>query len=302
MEETFSERMEDEGFEEETFPMRIGVDEWCFHNSMMIGRMDIEGVVERAGAVGAQGLGFDYFMMSREMRKQPERIEEKLKQYNLELVFGFGIPFALPEVVFQVMERKKNEMFELAHRFGARILRVCGGLIIPNMFHKPFHVVMNREKEIEEVAARLKIFTRDAELEGLIVALENHADYTIDEMLEIIHRIESENFKITLDTGNPVYLREDPIETVEKLAHYTVYTHVKDLKHVGPMLLGVPLGQGEVDIKGIVRVLENHCYDGLYSIECNLPLWQVDQEEQALDESIEFLRIIEGRVEACAAG
>lgn len=283
----------EEKCEEEKLPIRIGVDEWCFHNSMMIGRMNIADVIRFAGKLGAQGVGFDYFMMSREMRKQPDRIRELLDRWKLDLVFGFGVPFALPEIVFQVLEKKKDEMFELAHKFGSKIIRVCGGLIIPNMFHKPFHVVVYREKEIEEVSRRLKVFVRDAELEGLVVALENHADYTVDEMLEIIHRVESENLKVTLDTGNPVFLKEDPIETAERLAHYTIYTHIKDLKNVGPMLLSVPLGQGEVDVKGAVRTLKNHCYDGLYSIECNLPLWQVDQEEQALRESVDYLRGLE---------
>jgi len=82
-----------------------------------------------------------------------------------------------------------------------------------------------------------------------------------------------------LDTGNAVYLGEDPVETAKKLAPYTVYTHIKDMKHSGPMLLSVPLGQGEVDIPAIVTALKNNYYVGLYSIECNLPLWQVDQEE-----------------------
>ncbi len=276
-------------YEEEKLPMRLGVDEWCFHNSMMVGRITLEDVVAQAGELGAEGVGFDYFMMSRETRKSPERLKELLEKYKIELVFGFGVPFALPDMVFQVLESRKNEMFELAHEFGARILRVCGGVIIPNMVHKPFHLVVNRSREVDDVAKRLKQFTYDASLEGLTVALENHSDYTVAEMLRIIHYIDSDKFKITLDTANALYLDEDPLETAEKLAPYTIYTHIKDMKRVGPMLLGVPLGQGEVDIPAIVSTLKNNYYVGLYSIECNLPLWQVDQEEQALRDSMDYL-------------
>ena len=280
----------EEEYEEEKLPMRIGVDEWCFHNSMMVGRMTLEDVVSLAAEMGAEGVGFDYFMMSREARKSPARMRQLIERNGLELVFGFGVPFALPDVVFQVLETRKNEMFELAHEFGAKVLRVCGGLIVPNAVQKPFHLTVNRRREIEDVARRLKQFTYDASLEGLTVALENHSDYTIEEMLKIIHYIESEKFRITLDTGNAVYLGEDPVETAERLAPYTVYTHIKDMKRSGPMLLSVPLGQGEVNIPEIVRALKNNYYVGLYSIECNLPLWQVDQEEQALRDSIKFMR------------
>ncbi|MFA6449517.1 MAG: sugar phosphate isomerase/epimerase family protein [bacterium] len=279
-----------EEYEEEKLPMHIGVDEWCFHNSMMVGRMTLEGMVTLAAEMGAEGVGFDYFMMSREARKSPERLRDIIAKSGLELVFGFGIPFALPDVVFQALEIRKNEMFELAHEFGAKILRVCGGLIVPNMVHKPFHLTINRNREIDDVARRLKQFTYDASLEGLTVALENHSDYTIEEMLRIIHYIDSDKFRITLDTGNAVYLDEDPVETAKMLAPYTVYTHIKDMKRSGPMLMSVPLGQGEVDIPEIVNALKNNYYTGLYSIECNLPLWQVDQEEAALRESIKFLQ------------
>ncbi len=281
--------VERQEYEEEKLPMRLGVDEWCFHNSMMVGRMTLEDVVVQAGEMGAEGVGFDYFMMSRETRKAPERLKELLDKYKIELAFGFGVPFALPDMIFQVLESRKNEMFELAHEFGARVLRVCGGVIIPNMIHKPFHLVVNRGREVDDVAKRLKQFTYDASLEGLTVALENHSDYTVAEMLRIIHYIDSDKFKITLDTANALYLDEDPVETAEKLAPYTVYTHIKDMKHVGPMLLGVPLGQGKIDIPTIVRILQDNYYVGLYSIECNLPLWQVDQEEQALRDSIDYL-------------
>ena len=45
--------------------MKIGVDEWCFHNSMMLRRMNLEDMIRTAGELGAQGIGFDYFMMTK---------------------------------------------------------------------------------------------------------------------------------------------------------------------------------------------------------------------------------------------
>ncbi|HOC92597.1 MAG TPA: sugar phosphate isomerase/epimerase family protein [bacterium] len=274
--------------------MKIGLDEWCFHNSMLLGKMTLMDVVDKAAELKLDGVGFDYFMMKREMRKNPEEIRDKLRESGLELVFGFGLPFSLPEVIFQAMEKMKNEMFDLAHEFGADIVRVYGGLIIPNMFHKPFHLVTDREAEIKEVSRRLKLFTRDASLEGLTVALENHSDYTMREMLQIVHAVDSESFMVTLDTGNALFLGEDPVLTAERLAPYAAYTHIKDLKHTGPMLLGSPLGQGEIDIPKIVEILRDRMYDGLFSIECNLPPWQVEREESAVCESVAFLRGLEG--------
>lgn len=271
-------------------PVRIGVDEWCFHNSMTINRMSMEDVIATVGGMDVEGICFDYFMLSREARKNPSGIVELVKEHELDVVLGFGLPFALPDLLHQLLEGRKDEMFDLAHDLGCRTIRVCGGVIIPNMFHKPLHMVVNREKELKSVAQNLRVFTEDAALEGFTVSLENHTEYTLSEMLEILDRADHDKLRVTLDTGNPVYLKEDPVETARKLAFFTDHTHIKDMAHNGPMLLSVPLGEGEVDIPAIVEILRDHSYDGLYAIEVNLPLWKVDREEDSLRDSIEYMK------------
>lgn len=281
--------------------MKIAVDEWCYHNAMMIGRMNIVDLITRCGELGVDGVGFDYFMLPSEHKKDPEQIQELLESNNLELVFGFSMPFALPEFTFKLMENKKDEMFDLAHDFNCKVVRVIGGIVLPNPVHKPFHMTVSRRQEIKTVAKNLKSFVEDASLEGLTVALENHTDYKTDEMLEILDLVDNESLKITLDTGNAMFVKEDPVETVEMLAPFAAYTHIKDMKHTGPLLMSVPLGQGEVDIPAMVRALKESGYQGLYSIEVDLPLWKVDEEDTSLQESIEFLINLDKTTEREAA-
>jgi len=281
---------DDEDLVEPPPPVRVGVDEWCFHNSMMAGRMGLEDVIRAAADMGAEGIGFDYFMLSKQMRKDPAPLKELIEETGLDVVFGFGVPFALPNLVHQVLENRKDEMFDLAHEFGSTVIRVCGGVIIPNMFHKSFHVVINKDREIREVAKRLREFTEDASLEGLKVAMENHSDYSVGEMIQILDRVDHDHFRITLDTGNAVYLGEDPVETARRLAPFTSYTHIKDAAHEGPFIFSVPLGEGEVDLPAIVELLRDYSYDGLYAIEVDLPLWKVEKEEESLRRSIDYLR------------
>lgn len=275
-------------------PMRIGVDEWCFHNSMMVGRIKLMDMLEKVASYGVQGIGFDYLMMSKELKADPGPVKDILQQSGMELVFGFGVPFALPDIVHQFMDIKKDEMFDLAHEFGCGVLRVTGGVLIPNMFHKSFHISLNKERELKDVARRLKEFSEDAALEGLTVALENHCDYSASEMLELIDRVNHDNFKVTLDTGNAVFMGEDPVDTTRKLAPYVAYTHIKDVAYNGPFMFGSPLGEGVVDLPAVVEILRDYNYDGLFSIEVDLPLWKVDKEEESLYSSIQHLRSIEG--------
>jgi len=281
--------------------MRIAVDEWCYHNSMMIGRMNIEDLIARCGELGVDGVGFDYFMLPSEHKKDSEQIQNLLQSNNLELVFGFSMPFALPEFTFKLMENKKDEMFDLAHDFGCKVVRVIGGVVLPNPVHKPFHVSVSRRQEIKTVAKNLKSFVDDAALEGLTVALENHTDYKTDELLEILDLVDSEAMKVTLDTGNAMFLKEDPVETVEKLSPFAAYTHIKDMKRFGPLVMSVPLGQGEVDIASIISILKDTEYSGLYSIEVDLPLWKVDEEDSALQQSIEYLLNLDKSTDRAAA-
>ena len=269
--------------------MKIGIDEWCYHNSMLTGRMDIEDLINRCGELGVSGVGFDYFMLAKKHRKEPEIIKGLLESNGLELVFGFSFPFALPDAAFRLVEDRRDEMFDLAHEFNAKILRVVGGVILPNPVHKPFHLSASVDDEVGRVARRLRDFCEDAKLEGLTVALENHTEYTADQMLRIVDEVAMDNFKITLDTGNCMYIGEDPIETVEKLAPHAAHTHIKDMKQTGPFMMSVPLGRGDVGIATAVEVLRGSGYSGLYNIEVDLPVWEAGKEDRYLQESIEFL-------------
>ncbi|MEW5945443.1 MAG: sugar phosphate isomerase/epimerase [bacterium] len=270
--------------------LKIGLDEWSFHNSMMARKMTLEDFFVKAGELGVQGVGFDYFMLPRSLRKDTARLKELLEANSLEPVFGFGVPFALPGAALQLLESRKGEMFEIAHHVGAKVIRVAGGVVVPIMVAKPVHLTLNREKEIERVSRRLKRFVEDAEMEDLTVAIENHSDYTTAEMVEIMERVGSEKLKVTLDTGNAMYLGEDPVETARTLAPHAAYTHIKDMKKQGLFVLSTGLGEGEIDVPAVVNALKESGYGGLYSIEVDLPLWRVGDEVETVAGSVEYLR------------
>ena len=68
-----------------------------------------------------------------------------------------------------------------------------------------------------------------AKKHGVKLALENHKDWRIDEMLSILKRISSEHVGVNLDTGNNLALLEDPHAGVDALAPHTITTHLKDM-------------------------------------------------------------------------
>lgn len=65
---------------------------------------------------------------------------------------------------------------------------------------------------------------RDA---GLTVAIENHQDLTSEELVALAEEA-GDNVGITLDTGNPFAVGEDPIGFVDRAAHRIRHLHLKD--------------------------------------------------------------------------
>ncbi len=91
------------------------------------------------------------------------------------------------------------------------------------------------------------------------LAIENHKDWRIDEMLAMLNRISSQWVGVTVDTGNSIALLEDPMAVVEAYAPYALATHIKDMGVEeypdGFLLSEVPLGEGFLDLPRIVQTL-----------------------------------------------
>jgi sugar phosphate isomerase/epimerase len=94
---------------------------------------------------------------------------------------------------------------------------------------------------------------------GVHLAVENHKDWRADELVAILKKFSSAHVGACVDTGNSIALLEDPYEVVEALAPWAVTTHLKDMAvqeyDRGFLLAEVPLGEGFLDLRRIVRTL-----------------------------------------------
>lgn len=96
----------------------------------------------------------------------------------------------------------------------------------------------------------------------MTLAVENHKDWMIAELLDIMTRLSSAHVGVCLDTGNSISLLEDPASVIEAYAPFTVTTHFKDMDvrpyEDGFLLSEVPLGKGFIDLQRIIDVCEEH--------------------------------------------
>jgi len=63
---------------------------------------------------------------------------------------------------------------------------------------------------------------------GIRLALETHADLTVDELLALLDRLDPAVAGVTLDTGNLLMRLDEPLAAAERLAPWVVATHIKD--------------------------------------------------------------------------
>jgi sugar phosphate isomerase/epimerase len=92
------------------------------------------------------------------------------------------------------------------------------------------------------------------------LGLENHKGWRSAEQAAWLKRLGSEWVGVHFDFGNNVSLCEDPNDTLKNLLPYIFASHIKDMAvqpyEDGFLLSEVPLGEGFLDIKGMVATLQ----------------------------------------------
>jgi sugar phosphate isomerase/epimerase len=141
---------------------------------------------------------------------------------------------------------------------------------------------------------------KTAEQYGIRMAVENHIDFTSDEILQLLGDVDSEYFGLNFDTGNFLRLLDDPIKGMEKLAPYVLATHVKDLmpdKNARPtdwhFFAGVPVGKGLINNQALAQLLHKADFKGFLAVEIDHPHtdW-TEREDEAVALSIKELKKI----------
>jgi inosose dehydratase len=138
--------------------------------------------------------------------------------------------------------------------------------------------------------------------------LHAHVGTMIETGPEVQRVLEASSIPLCLDTGHLLIGGTDPAELTRQAADRIAHTHLKDvddrvaarvrageLTYTDGVRAGMyrPLGQGDIDIAGIVGCLEGHAYDGWYTLEQDTILTAEpvgDGPEVAARASVEYLR------------
>lgn len=279
--------------------MKLAIDSYCYHRyfgewyaALQTDpgrRMTVWDFLDRAAAHGVAGVSLEACFLGSLDDAFVARLRRTLDDRGLEPVWAWGHPNGLGSGADPHAAADLIVHLDIARRVGAKVMRVCAG----GRRTRP-------ASWAEHKTALLPIFrelVRDAEEQGVVMAVENHIDLLADEMLDLIDTVDSPWLRVCLDTANNLRMLEDPLEVAAKLAPVAAATHLKDVtaQRGNPREFAfwpsVPLGTGLIDVPAILQLLRQAGYQGLLALEIDYldPRYDGD-EERAIGASLDYLR------------
>jgi sugar phosphate isomerase/epimerase len=119
------------------------------------------------------------------------------------------------------------------------------------------------DARLKAIAERLREVLPLAHDMGLSLALENHQDATSEDFFRL-HEMSGSHpaFGVTLDTGNPLSVGEEPVEAARRLAPLIRHVHLKDYTiHFAPegyRLVRCAAGRGVIDFPAILDIVRGN--------------------------------------------
>ncbi len=178
------------------------------------------------------------------------QFREKLEAYHMRAIFDIPLP--------------RDENAVAAFDAAVKAAKEAGV--------RSLHAAMTqrRYEEFDSLAAFRQSFERNQRIISLAepvlrkyrmpLGIENHKGWRAAEQAAWLKRVGSEWVGVHFDFGNNISLCEEPTETLRILQPYAISCHIKDMAvepyEDGFLLSEVPLGEGFLDIKGMVASLQ----------------------------------------------
>ena len=238
----------------------LGIDTFSYHIRLRADREfgDPLNYLEHCHQIGAGGAHMEIGIRDEQYVR---KLRSNAETYEMFIEGSEGLP----------RNRSDVERFEKV----VRTIKGAGAKVIRIFFGGRRYEQFDRAEQYKAFAERswksLQLAEPVAAKHGIRLAIENHKDWRIPDMLSILQRISSEYVGVCVDTGNSFALLEDSMDVVEAYAPWCFATHLKDMAAAeyedGFLLADVPLGEGLLDLPKIVRILRKAKPETQFSLE-----------------------------------
>ena len=148
------------------------------------------------------------------------------------------------------------DLMERAAKLGSKIIGCNFGILL-----RPDKITTLDawKTHMQKCEARLRELIPHAKRLGLVIGVEDHLDFTLEDLHSLITKIDSPQVGVFFDVGNWLGTLDDPVEAAEVLGPLIVATHYKDFAveetPSGFQLTMVPFGSGSLDLTGVTAAL-----------------------------------------------
>jgi sugar phosphate isomerase/epimerase len=211
-----------------------------------------------------KGLGAAHTTLPRDLNPAGvKKLRDQVNRYDMRLTVGLRTPRTdadLPQ--YEAAVKAASEM-------DGRVVCV----------HDPFsgrrYEQFRNAAEFHEFDAACKTAVRRAEpvlrKYRMPLAIENHKGWRSQELADWVKSTGSEYVGVCMDMVNNVSLIETPMQTIETLAPYTIFVSFKDIGvdfyDQGLLLSEVALGDGHMDLPGVVAMMQKRNPKMLFQLE-----------------------------------
>lgn len=247
-------------FAQEKLPAKLktSLNAFSFNSPLSEGKMNIDDLLQFCAANDFEAVDITayYFPGYPEVPNDDYLYAVKRKAYSLGLeISGTGVrnDFTNPD------PEKRKESVQLvknwiiaAEKMGIPVIRVFTG--------NSDTTGHSREEVLDYLVADMKECTEFGKQHGVIVGVQNHDDFvkTADETIEIIKRVNSDWFKMILDTGS--YRSGDPYIQIEQSIPFAINWQIKEKIFVN----GV---EEDTDLTKLFEIIKKSGYRGYIPIE-----------------------------------
>jgi inosose dehydratase len=258
------------------------------------------------------GLGATEFGPDGFLPMQPELKASILKEHRMIAVGGF-VPVVLHRAEHDPVPAVKKEL-ESYKAAGAKVLVLAANSGIdgydaklPVLTDNEWQILFNNLNRLQQVAAEV----------GVKAVLHPHVGTMIETQDHVMRVVAGSTIPFCLDTGHMIIGGTDPVAFAQNHSERVAHSHLKDvdlswakkvqnneLSYYDAVVQGMyrPLGQGDVDIRSIVRSLIKSGYTGWFVLEQDNVITAepgVNQGPVAdAKTSVEFLRAVIAELEA----
>ncbi|WP_248929958.1 sugar phosphate isomerase/epimerase family protein [Paenibacillus hamazuiensis] len=262
--------------------MKLGVSTYSLSRLIKSGEMSVLDVIQWIADNGGEHaeivpIGFDLEgdgELAKAIRRKAADLGIELSNYAIGANFITSDPDALEQEITRVMRH-----VDIAAALGVKLMR-------HDVASRPMPETTIRHfaAELDRLAEACRRVADYAAQYGITTSVENHGFYVqaSERVQTLLHAVDRPNFKTTLDVGNFWCADETPTVGVGRNIGYASMVHLKDFYRrphdrnpgegwfrsaCGDYLRGAIVGQGDIDMREIIRLVKSSGYDGYVSIE-----------------------------------